>query len=90
MKKKYPNLDFKKTDGAFDFEYAVDFELFKNEKKSSKTCFSKNIITNNLIDEDIEKINFTNIFSFDEKITFDNWYIQMNNGGIIENYSFYK
>jgi len=65
-------------------------ELFKNEKKSSKTCFSKNIITNNLIDEDIEKINFTNIFSFDEKITFDNWYIQMNNGGIIENYSFYK
>ena len=32
LKKKYPNLEFKKTDGAFDFEYAVDFDLYQNEK----------------------------------------------------------
>ena len=64
------------------------FKPFKKEKKYTLYHIPENITTNNLFDEDIEIINFNNILNNKEKITFDNWYIQMNNGGIIKNYSY--
>ncbi|GHT57138.1 hypothetical protein FACS18945_0680 [Bacteroidia bacterium] len=31
LQERFPNVTFKKTDGNFDYEYAVDYQLFKND-----------------------------------------------------------